>query len=164
MIWQDINRESKELIDKLKLLSFKISAAESCTGGLLSSAIVNNSGASEVFERSFITYSNESKISILKINNSIIEEFGAVSKQTAYYMSFSLTNNFNSDIGIGITGIAGPNGGSNEKPVGLVWIGFGTKKKVITKKFLFNGNRLDIRLKATLESLRELNIFLKNYP
>ena len=65
MIWQNINKESKELVDKLKILSFKISAAESCTGGLLSSAIVNNSGASDVFERSFITYSNEAKISIL---------------------------------------------------------------------------------------------------
>ena len=163
MIWQNINKESKELIDKLKILSFKISAAESCTGGLLSSAIVNNSGASEIFERSFVTYSNESKISILKINSCIIEEFGAVSKQTAYHMSLSLTKNFNSDIGIGITGIAGPNGGSKEKPVGLVWIGFGTKEKVITKKFLFRGSRLDIRLNATLESLRELNKFLKNY-
>ena len=164
MIWQNINKESKELVDKLKILSFKISAAESCTGGLLSSAIVNNSGASEVFERSFVTYSNESKISMLKIKNSIIEEFGAVSKQTAYHMSLSLTKNFISDIGIGITGIAGPNGGSEEKPVGLVWIGFGTKEKVITKKFSFKGSRLNIRLNATLESLRELNEFLKNYP
>ena len=164
MVWKDINRESKVLIDKLKLLSFKISAAESCTGGLLSSAIVNNSGASEVFERSFITYSNEAKINILNINNSIIKEFGAVSKQTAYHMASSLVNNFSTDIGIGITGIAGPNGGSKNKPVGLVWIGFGTKKNITTKKFLFSGNRLNIRLKATLESLIELNTFLQNYP
>ena len=134
MVWKNINKESKVLKDKLKLLSFKISTAESCTGGLLSSAIVNNSGASEVFERSFITYSNEAKINILKINNSIIEEFGAVSKQTACHMASSLVNNFNADIGIGITGIAGPNGGTKNKPVGLVWIGFGTKKKIITKK------------------------------
>ena len=164
MIWQNINKESKELVDKLKILSFKISAAESCTGGLLSSAIVSNSGASGVFERSFVTYSNESKISILKFNNSIIEEFGAVSKQVAYHMASSLVNNFSVDVGIGITGIAGPNGGSKNKPVGLVWIGFGTKNKITTKKFLFNGNRLDVRLKATLESLRELNNFLKNHP
>ncbi len=164
MIWHDINIESRELTDKLKMLSLKISTAESCTGGLLSSAIVNNSGASEVFERSFITYSNEAKISILKINNSVIEKFGAVSKQVAHHMSLSLINKFNSDVGIGITGIAGPSGGSKKKPVGLVWIGFGTKKKVITKKFLFKGNRLDIRLKATLESLKELNTFLQNYP
>ena len=164
MAWKDINKESKVLIDKLKLLSFKISAAESCTGGLLSSAIVNNTGASEVFERSFITYSNEAKINILKINNNIIEDFGAVSKQTAYHMVSSLVNNFNADIGVGITGIAGPNGGSKNKPVGLVWIGFGTKKKIITKKSLFNGSRLDIRLKATMESLKELNTFLQNYP
>ena len=164
MVWKDINKESRVLVDKLKLLSFKISAAESCTGGLLSSAIVNNSGASEVFERSFITYSNEAKIKILKINDNIIEEFGAVSKQVAYHMALSLVGKFSSDIGIGITGIAGPNGGSKNKPVGLVWIGFGTKNKIKTKKFLFNGNRLDIRLKATLESLKELNNFLKNYP
>ena len=164
MVWKDINKESRVLIDKLKLLSFKISAAESCTGGLLSSAIVNNSGVSEAFEKSFITYSNESKISILKINKSIIEEFGAVSEQTAYNMASSLVNKFSADIGIGVTGIAGPNGGSKNKPVGLVWIGFGTKNKITTKKFLFNGNRLDIRLKATLEGLKELNTFLKNYP
>ena len=74
-------------------------------------------------------------------------------------MALSLVNNFSADVGIGITGIAGPNGGSKNKPVGLVWIGFGTKNKIITKKFLFNGNRLDIRLKATLESLKELNNF-----
>ncbi len=164
MIWKYINKESKVLIEKLNLLSIKISAAESCTGGLLSSSIVNNSGASQVFERSFITYSNEAKINILKINNSIIEEFGAVSKQTAYHMASSLVNNFTADIGIGITGIAGPNGGSKNKPVGLVWIGFGTKKHISTKKFLFSGNRLDIRLKSTLESLKELNTFLQNYP
>ena len=164
MAWNDINKESKVLINKLKLLSFKISTAESCTGGLLSSAIVNNTGASEVFERSFITYSNEAKINILKINNNIIEDFGAVSKQTAYHMASSLVNNFNADIGVGITGIAGPNGGSKNKPVGLVWIGFGTKKKIITKKSLFNGSRLDIRLKATMESLKEINTFLQNYP
>ena len=164
MAWNDINKESKVLINKLKQLSFKISTAESCTGGLLSSAIVNNTGASEVFERSFITYSNEAKINILKINNNIIEDFGAVSKQTAYHMASSLVNNFNADIGVGITGIAGPNGGSKNKPVGLVWIGFGTKKNIITKKNLFNGSRLDIRLQATMESLKELNTFLQNYP
>ena len=130
MIWQDINKESKELVDKLKILSFKVSTAESCTGGLLSSAIVNNSGASDIFEKSFITYSNEAKINILKINDNIIEEFGAVSKQTAYHMALSLVNNFSADVGIGITGIAGPNGGSKNKPVGLVWIGFGTKNKI----------------------------------
>ena len=164
MVWKNINKESRVLIDKLKLLSFKISAAESCTGGLLSSAIVNNSGASEAFERSFITYSNEAKINILKIDYNIIEEFGAVSKQAAYHMASSLVNNFSTDVGIGVTGIAGPNGGSKNKPVGLVWLGLGTKNKITTKKFLFNGNRLDIRLKATLESLKELNNFLKNYP
>ena len=164
MIWQNINKESKKLVDKLKLLSFKISAAESCTGGLLSSAIVNNSGASEAFERSFITYSNEAKINILNINNNIIEEFGAVSKQVAYHMASSLVNNFSADVGIGITGIAGPNGGSKNKPVGLVWIGFGTKKIITTKKFLFRGNRLDVRLEATLQSLKELNTFLQNHP
>tara|TARA_E500000178_G_C16901233_1_gene698181 strand:+ start:128 stop:616 length:489 start_codon:yes stop_codon:yes gene_type:complete len=162
MIWKEININSKKLVNNLKRLSFTISTAESCTGGLISSSIVNNSGASEVFEKSFITYSNESKIDILKINSHIIKTYGAVSKETAYSMSLNLINNFQSDIGIGITGIAGPKGGSKNKPVGLVWIGFGDRNKIITKKFLFKGNRLDIRLQATLESLKSLNLFLKN--
>ena len=154
----------KSLIKILTKKKLKISFVESCTGGLLASTITSVSGASKVFNLSLVTYSNQAKINILKINNNIIEEYGAVSKQVAYHMALSLVGKFSADIGIEITGIAGPNGGSENKPVGLVWIGFGTKNKITTKKFLFNGNRLDIRLKATLESLKELNIFLKNYP
>ena len=154
----------RSLIRILTKKKLKISFAESCTGGLLSSSITSISGSSKVFNLGLVTYSNQAKINILKINDNIIEEYGAVSKQTAYHMALSLVNNFSAEVGIGITGIAGPNGGSENKPVGLVWIGFGTKNKITTKRFLFNGNRLDIRLKATLESLKELNNFLKNYP
>ena len=164
MIWEDINKSSKKLIDHLKKKSMTISFAESCTGGLLSSAIVNNSGASEVFKKSFITYSNEAKIDVLRIDGNLINDCGAVSKEIAYAMTSSLIKNHQSDLGIGITGIAGPKGGSKKKPVGLVWIGYGNKEKIITQKFIFDGNRLNIRLKATLQGLKSLNSFLDNYP
>lgn len=161
-MWDKINKNSQKLTSSLKNLSFTISTAESCTGGLLAAAIVNNSGASSIFEKGFITYSNKSKKDILNVGNDILENFGAVSKETCLNMLKNLIKKSKCNVGVSITGIAGPGGGSKLKPVGLVWIGYGTIKNFYANSYIFNGDRLDIRMHATLQSLVNVNKFLKN--
>ena len=110
-------------------------------GSLLSSMITDVSGSSDYFMGGICSYSNNSKIKILGVNHSTIEEHGAVSNHTAEEMSLNVRKIFKSDIGISITGIAGPTGGTKDKPVGLVWIGYSDKNTNIAKKFLFGLNR-----------------------
>ena len=124
----------------VKILSKKkltISFAESCTGGLLSSKITSVSGSSKVFKLGLITYSNNSKIKILKVPKKIINSYGAVSKETCFQMVSKLVKLSKTNIAVSITGIAGPNGGTKKKPVGLVYIGLKKGKKIIIKKNLF---------------------------
>ena len=127
----------KSLLKKLIEKKISISVAESCTGGLLSSKITSISGASAIFNMGLITYSNNAKIRILKINKNIIKKFGAVSSQCCEEMVKNLSNISNSKINVSITGIAGPKGGTKKKPVGLVYIGlkFGNKLMIREKKF-----------------------------
>ena len=128
---------SKKLINLLKKKKLKISFAESCTGGLLSSIITSNSGASNVFGLGLVTYSNQAKHKILKVPNKILKKYGAVSVQCCLSMVNNLSRLSNSHINISITGIAGPKGGTIEKPVGLVFIGLKFKKKIFVNKYLF---------------------------
>ena len=128
---------SKKLINLLKKKKLKISFAESCTGGLMSSIITSNSGSSKVFNLGLVTYSNQSKQKILKVPNKIIKKYGAVSVQCCLSMVNNLSKISNSHINISITGIAGPKGGTKEKPVGLVFIGLKFKRKIFIKKYLF---------------------------
>jgi len=136
------NKVVKKLIKK----KLKVSFAESCTGGLLSSTITSISGSSKVFNLGLITYSNKAKVNILKVSNKIIEKYGAVSEECSLSMVKNLSKISKANISISITGIAGPNGGTKLKPVGLVYIGVKKGNKIIAKKNLFkNKNRISIQ-------------------
>lgn len=129
----------------LKEKSLTVSTAESCTGGLLAGRLVNVPGISEYFKEGYITYSNEAKEKLLGVSHETLERFGAVSKETALEMAEGCQKAAKADIGIGITGIAGPDGGTDEKPVGLVYIGCCCKGCSQVKEFRFHGNRSRIR-------------------
>ncbi len=130
-----------------------ISSAESCTGGMFASSITSVSGSSKVFNESIITYSNEAKNRYLDVSFDTINTHGAVSSETAFEMSANLYKNTKADITISITGIAGPTGGTKEKPVGLVFFGVTYKGETITHKKMFNGNRNMIRKRSTIFAL-----------
>jgi len=162
-MWNKINKESEFLFNQCTQKNINVTAAESCTGGMIASSIVSINGSSNIFKSSIVTYSNSMKSKLLNIPLSIIETNGAVSEQTAYHMASNLLSLMKADISIAVTGIAGPTGGSINKPVGLVWIAIGTKLKVFQKKYLLNGNRLEIRQKTTLESLKFANKIINDY-
>lgn len=134
-----------------------VSVAESCTGGLLSAKLTNTPGSSAVFKQSVITYSNEAKMQMLGVKPETLEQFGAVSEETASEMLAGVLNLSNADYAVSITGIAGPDGGTKEKPVGLIYIGTSFKGNNEVNKFKFLGTRQDIRERAVnvaLDSLR----------
>ena len=147
---------ANKIVQKLIKKKLRISFAESCTGGLLSSCITSVSGSSKVFNLGLITYSNKAKINILKVPNEIIRKYGAVSEECCLSMVENLSKISKANISVSITGIAGPNGGTKLKPVGLVYIGIKKGNKIITKKNLFkNKNRISIQ-KVTVTTV--LNI------
>jgi nicotinamide-nucleotide amidase len=121
--------------------SLTLSVAESCTGGNLSALLTSVSGSSTYFDRGYITYSNQAKMDMLDVGVEILEQFGAVSEQTAFQMVNGLVQNSHSDIAVSITGIAGPTGGTVEKPVGMVCFGFYVKDKHFVKTQHFSGDR-----------------------
>ena len=131
---------NKKIVSLLKRKKFKLAIAESCTGGMLSSAITSVSGSSKVFTMGLVTYSNQAKTSILKIPNQIIKKNGAVSVQCCLAMVNNLSKISKAKVCISITGIAGPKGGSKQKPVGLVYIGVKIGKKVVVNKCNFKNN------------------------
>ena len=122
------------LVKKLTKKKLKISFAESCTGGMLASSITSINGASKVFNLGFITYSNQAKIKILKVKKNIIKKYGAVSAECCRAMVVNLSKISKANINVSITGIAGPNGGTKKKPVGLVYIGLKKGNKIIIKE------------------------------
>tara|TARA_B100001540_G_scaffold25785_1_gene21248 strand:+ start:81 stop:551 length:471 start_codon:yes stop_codon:yes gene_type:complete len=137
---------SKKLVKLLSKKKLKISFAESCTGGLLSSSITSISGSSKVFTVGLVTYSNQAKINILKVPKKVIMKNGAVSYETCLSMVKNLNKISNTSISVSITGVAGPKGGTKEKPVGLVYIGVKKGKKIVIKKNIFkNKNRSSIQ-------------------
>ena len=150
----------KSLVKILNKKKFKISFAESCTGGMLASKITSISGASKVFGLGLVTYSNQAKISVLKVNKSIIQKYGAVSSQCCETMVKNLAKISKAQINVSITGIAGPNGGTKTKPVGLVYIGLKNKNKIlITKNIFKQKSRKSIQnatVKRTLEIIKSL--------
>jgi PncC family amidohydrolase len=156
-----MNNLASSLISLLKNKNLKLVAAESCTGGMLSSLITDISGASSVFEGGFITYSNDLKIKLLGVDEQLIAEFGAVSEQVARAMTQGALEKTGADIAISITGIAGPNGGTLQKPVGLVYIAVGSKNNINVEKTIFTGNRAEIRKQSVALALNILQTVIK---
>jgi nicotinamide-nucleotide amidase len=149
---------AKNTVTKLIKKKLKISCVESCTGGLLSSSITSISGSSKVFSLGLVTYSNETKINILRISKKIIAKHGAVSKECCLSMVKNLSKISKANILVSITGIAGPNGGTKLKPVGLVYIGVKKGNKIIIKKNLFKSkNRTSIQIATVRTSFNIIN-------
>ena len=147
---------NKKIVSLLKRKKFKLAIAESCTGGMLSSAITSVSGSSKVFTMGLVTYSNQAKTSLLKIPNQIIKKNGAVSVQCCLAMVNNLSKISKAKICISITGIAGPKGGSKQKPVGLVYIGVKIGKKVVVNKCNFKNNGRTFIQKQTVKKALNL--------
>lgn len=133
-----------------------LSVAESCSGGLLCHRLTNIPGSSHFFKFGLVVYSNASKIKFLKISIPTIKKYGAVSRPVARQMAENVRKIFQTDFGIAITGIAGPDGGSPAKPVGLIFIALSTKKKTVCENFVFKGNRLRIKSQAATQGLKML--------
>tara|TARA_B100001564_G_C20345150_1_gene536352 strand:- start:87 stop:590 length:504 start_codon:yes stop_codon:yes gene_type:complete len=159
MFPQELVQRMHEVFKLCRQHGLKIATAESCTGGLLAALMTDIPGASEVLERGFVTYSNESKIEQLTVPTYFIDDYGAVSLQTAIAMAEGALLVARADIAVAITGIAGPEGGSDEKPVGTVFIAVAKRGvESVCKQFHFSGSRHSVRLKtldAALEMMQE---------
>ncbi len=149
---------AKNTLESARKSRVRVVTAESCTGGLIAGCLTEIPGSSDVFERGFVTYSNDAKMTNIGVERKTIEEHGAVSGQTALEMAEGALRSSLADIAISVTGIAGPDGGSEEKPVGLVFIGIANHKTgnnyILKNKF--DGDRTSIRLKTVVESLSAL--------
>ena len=146
---------NKKIISLIKRKKMKLAIAESCTGGMLSSTITSVSGSSKVFTMGLVTYSNQAKTSILKVPQKIIKKYGSVSVQCCLAMVNNLSKISKSKVCVSITGIAGPKGGSKEKPVGLVYIGIKVGKKIIINKSYFkNKGRIFVQRSTVRKALR----------
>jgi len=147
--------------DLLRNKGLTLSAAESCTGGLVSDRITNISGSSDYFLGSAVTYSNEAKRDVLGVSEASLKKYGAVSEQVAKEMALGCRKTFGSDIGISTTGIAGPTGGSKEKPVGLVWFAVADGQTIVAEKEIFSGDRIDIKNDAAMHAINMVINFLR---
>ena len=153
---------SQKIVRLLKKKRLNVSFAESCTGGLLSSSITSISGSSKVFSLGLITYSNQSKINILKVPKKTIIKNGAVSYETCLSMVKNLNKISKTNISVSITGIAGPKGGTKKKPVGLVYVGIKKGSKTLVKKYLFkNKKRISIQRATVNKGLNLILSFIK---
>ena len=150
--------QARALLDLCRGKDLKIATAESCTGGFLSKRLTDIPGSSKFIKLNIVTYSNEAKNKLLTVPLELLKGFGAVSQQVASTMASGIKNLAKTDLGLSITGIAGPTGGSKNKPVGLVYFGLANKNKVITQKVLFgsNSSREEVRWLATQFSLNWL--------
>jgi len=146
-----------ELIDLLRAKHLRIATAESCTGGMIAAAITDIAGSSDVFERGFVTYANEAKTEMLGVPAAVIARVGAVSREVAALMAEGALLHSHADLAVSVTGIAGPGGGTPEKPVGTVWFGTATRGgEVATHHRLFSGDRAAVRLAARDIALAQL--------
>ena len=153
----------EEVVSKMLVENnLKIAVAESCTGGMVSASLINYPGISSVFMEGCVTYSNEAKMKSLGVKKETLDVYGAVSDKCAKEMASGVAARYNTNVGIATTGIAGPGGGTDEKPVGLVYFGIYINGKVITKKYVFNGDRQGVRERATRTILNDLRLELLN--
>ena len=151
-----MNNNAKKIVRILTKRKLNISFAESCTGGLLSSTITSINGSSKVFTLGLVVYSNQSKIKVLKISKKIIRKYGAVSEQVCLAMAKNVAKVGKSNISISVTGVAGPNGGTRKKPVGLVYVGIKKGNKINIKKYLFGNKSRSFIQKVTVNKGLEL--------
>ena len=152
----------KKIIIKLKKKRLTLSVAESCTGGLLSSCLTSISGSSKVYKLGLVVYSNKSKNKLLKVSKNNLLKHGAVSEQTCISMVKNLSKLASTDIAVSITGIAGPSGGTSTKPVGLIFIGIKTKKKILCRKFIIrNKGRIFIQKEAVKKTFKLISALIK---
>ena len=149
---------AEDLIAVCREKKIKLALAESCTGGLVAGCITSVSGSSDIFDRGFVTYSNQAKIEMLGVSESTLEKFGAVSEETAIAMAEGAIKKSGGELALSITGIAGPGGGSEEKPVGLVHIAVARKNTTTrSERHIFKGNRNRVRVQAVESGLKLLN-------
>ena len=158
MLEKTVLETAQNIIKNLSERNIKIATAESCTGGALSALFTEISGSSKVFDRGFVTYSNEAKAEMLGVKFETLEEFGAVSSQVAEEMSLGALKNSQADFAIAITGIAGPKSDDTNKPVGLVYIAIASEQNNSATEFNFAGTRHDIRVQSIASALSMLEI------
>ena len=149
--------DASVIVDRLASMNMTVATAESCTGGLIASSIVDIAGASDCFNEGYITYSNEAKMRNLSVKESTLMQYGAVSTQTAKEMAMGVRKKAHADFGIASTGIAGPGGGSPEKPVGLVYIACAYDDKCQVRQLNLSGDRSQVRHQAVDEALQLLS-------
>ncbi len=155
MLNDKLAKTANELLKSLRKKKMRLATAESCTGGLIAMAITDIPGSSEVFERGFVTYSNESKIDLLTVPTFYMEDYGAVSMEVAVAMAEGALLMSRADVSVSVTGCAGPGGGTEEKPIGTVFIGCSLKNHdTVFEKFLFKGNRQEIREQSAEAALK----------
>jgi nicotinamide-nucleotide amidase len=146
-----LEQKARDLLDRYRRAGKRAATAESCTGGLIAACITHVAGSSDVFERGFVTYSNDAKMDMLGVPLALLEAHGAVSSEVARAMAEGAITRSRADVAVSVTGIAGPGGGTAEKPVGLVWFGVSHRDAVtLTERRVFSGDRAAVRL-ATLE-------------
>ena len=141
------------LIEKLHQKGYTLTTAESCTGGMISSTLIDVAGASSVINECHVTYSNEAKEKYLGVSKETLEQYGAVSEQTAYEMERGAVKLANADVAIAVTGLAGPDGGTKEKPVGLVYIACNICGNIKVNRYIFDGDRMSVRQQTTMTAI-----------
>lgn len=159
MLNDQLLQYASETIDACKKKGMKIATAESCTGGLIAAYLTEIAGASAVFERGFITYSNEAKTEMLGVDAALIKKYGAVSKEVAQAMATGALACSQADMVVAVTGIAGPDGGSEEKPVGTVYIAAARRNDTTVEHHIFEGSRHAIRMDAAERALELFILF-----
>ena len=140
----------------LKEQHITLATAESATGGMIASTLINVPGISEFFQEGYVTYSNDAKVKMIGVDRKIIDAYGVVSKETAENMAVSVAKTAGCDVALSVTGVAGPDGGTKERPAGTVYIGCFYRGKTVVEHHVFEGTRMDVRIKATKQALELL--------